>query len=105
MPQQALFAIEPDSLYAQSELEPLMHKPVARLARARWAGTGLTYIRDSGSVISVSRGAASWKIPRTMGRGQALLVASLYRKVTALAYQGVTVSDRHQPSFFGHRER
>ncbi len=105
MPQQALFVIELDALYTQSELELLMRKPFARLARARWAGTGLTYIRDSGSVISVSRGAASWKIPRTMGRGQALLVASLYRKVTALAYQGVTVGDRHQPSFFGHRER
>ncbi len=65
MPQQALTAIEPDALYTQTELAPVLRKSLAWFERARWAGTGPAYVKVGRQPLYRGSDVLAWLDART----------------------------------------
>ncbi len=60
MSQQALSAIEPDALYTQTELAPVLRKSLAWFERSRWAGTGPAFIKVGRQPLYRGRDVLAW---------------------------------------------
>ena len=69
MSQQALSAtlsaIEPDTLYTQTELAPVLRKSLAWFERSRWAGTGPAYVKVGRQPLYRGSDVLAWLDART----------------------------------------
>ncbi len=53
-------AIEPDALYTQTELAPVLRKSLAWFERARWAGNGPRYVKVGRQPLYRGRDVLDW---------------------------------------------
>ena len=60
MSQQTFSAIEPDALYSQTDLAPVLRKSLAWFERARWAGTGPAYVKVGRQPLYRGRDVLEW---------------------------------------------
>lgn len=65
MAHQTLTAIEPDALYTQTELAPILRKSLAWFERSRWAGNGPAYVKVGRQPLYRGRDVLAWLDART----------------------------------------
>ena len=65
MTTQALSTIQPDALYTQTELAPLLRKSLAWFERARWDGKGPAYVKVGRQPLYRGSDVLNWLDART----------------------------------------
>ena len=60
MSQQTVSAIQPDALYTQTELAPVLRKSLAWFERSRWAGNGPRYVKVGRQPLYRGRDVLDW---------------------------------------------